>query len=132
MAAERAAALSKAARAFARAARADPSFSRALVDLGTTALRQRIAAQHRPASPWDVKHRRGGLVDIEFVAQYLQLRHAAAEQADFAGLLHELWQQAFLVLLEFVRQRQNFLLHELFGGLIARIVLGLAAPPRAL
>lgn len=36
-------ALSKAARAFARAARADPSFSRALVDLGTTALRQRIA-----------------------------------------------------------------------------------------
>lgn len=36
-------ALSKAARAFARAARADPSFSRALVELGTTALRQRIA-----------------------------------------------------------------------------------------
>jgi len=35
--------LSKAARAFARAARADPSFSQALVDLGTTALRQRIA-----------------------------------------------------------------------------------------
>jgi tetratricopeptide (TPR) repeat protein len=35
--------LSKAARAFARAAQADPSFSRALVDIGTTALRQRIA-----------------------------------------------------------------------------------------
>lgn len=35
--------LSKAARAFARAAEADPSFSRALVDLGATALRQRIA-----------------------------------------------------------------------------------------
>jgi tetratricopeptide (TPR) repeat protein len=35
--------LSKAARAFARAAQADPSFGRALVDLGTTALRQRIA-----------------------------------------------------------------------------------------
>lgn len=34
--------LSKAARAFARAAQADPSFTRALVDLGTTALRQRI------------------------------------------------------------------------------------------
>ena len=43
--------LSKAARAFARAAQADPSFTRALVDLGATALRQRIAprltvAQH--------------------------------------------------------------------------------------
>jgi GWxTD domain-containing protein len=35
--------LSKAARAFARAATADPSYSRALVDLATTALRQRIA-----------------------------------------------------------------------------------------
>ncbi len=44
-------ALSKAARAFARAATVDPTFSRALVDLATTALRQRIAprldvAQH--------------------------------------------------------------------------------------
>jgi GWxTD domain-containing protein len=36
-------ALSKAARAFARAAQADPSFTSALVDLGTVALRQRIA-----------------------------------------------------------------------------------------
>jgi GWxTD domain-containing protein len=44
-------ALSKAARAFARAAQADPSYTSALVDLGTVALRQRIAprltvAQH--------------------------------------------------------------------------------------
>jgi len=44
-------ALSKAARAFARAAAVDPSYSRALVDLANTALRQRIAprldvAQH--------------------------------------------------------------------------------------
>jgi GWxTD domain-containing protein len=36
-------ALSKAARAFARAVEADPSFSAALVDLATTALRQRIS-----------------------------------------------------------------------------------------
>ena len=36
-------ALSKAARAFARAAAVDPSYSRALVELATTALRQRIA-----------------------------------------------------------------------------------------
>jgi tetratricopeptide (TPR) repeat protein len=36
-------ALSKAARAFARAASADPAFSAALVDLAATALRQRIA-----------------------------------------------------------------------------------------
>ncbi len=41
-------------------------------------MRRRIAEQHRDASAWDVKHRRGGLIDIEFIAQYLQLREAAA------------------------------------------------------
>ncbi len=39
-------------------------------------MRLRMAKEHKGASPWDVKHRRGGLVDIEFLAQYLQLRHA--------------------------------------------------------
>jgi glutamate-ammonia-ligase adenylyltransferase len=40
-------------------------------------MRRRMAKEHPGASPWDVKHRRGGMVDIEFIAQYLQLRHAA-------------------------------------------------------
>ena len=39
-------------------------------------MRARIEKEHRAASLWDVKYLRGGLVDIEFVAQYLQLRHA--------------------------------------------------------
>jgi len=37
-----------------------------------------MAEQHRDPPIWEVKHRRGGLVDIEFIAQYLQLREAAA------------------------------------------------------
>jgi glutamate-ammonia-ligase adenylyltransferase len=41
-------------------------------------MRRRIMAQHARPAFWDCKHRRGGLVDIEFTAQYLQLRHAAA------------------------------------------------------
>jgi [glutamine synthetase] adenylyltransferase / [glutamine synthetase]-adenylyl-L-tyrosine phosphorylase len=41
-------------------------------------MRHRIAEQHRDPPAWEVKHRRGGLVDIEFIAQYLQLREAAA------------------------------------------------------
>jgi glutamate-ammonia-ligase adenylyltransferase len=41
------------------------------------AMRARIAETHRNPGFWNVKHRRGGLVDIEFVAQYLQLREAA-------------------------------------------------------
>ncbi|WP_296337081.1 bifunctional [glutamine synthetase] adenylyltransferase/[glutamine synthetase]-adenylyl-L-tyrosine phosphorylase [Reyranella sp.] len=41
-------------------------------------MRDRIA-QHAPAkSAWDFKHLPGGLFDIDFVAQYLALRHAGA------------------------------------------------------
>jgi glutamate-ammonia-ligase adenylyltransferase len=39
-------------------------------------MRSRIAGQHRRPPTWDAKHRRGGLIDIEFIAQYLQLRWA--------------------------------------------------------
>ena len=41
-------------------------------------MRRRIARHHRPEGPWDVKRRPGGLVDAEFVAQYLMLREAPA------------------------------------------------------
>ncbi len=39
-------------------------------------MRQRIAETHSSPQPWDCKHRRGALIDLEFVAQYLQLCHA--------------------------------------------------------
>jgi glutamate-ammonia-ligase adenylyltransferase len=39
-------------------------------------MRARMAKEHTGKSIWDIKHRRGGLVDIEFTAQYLMLRHA--------------------------------------------------------
>ena len=41
-------------------------------------MRARIAREHEARSLWEVKHLRGGLVDLEFLAQYLQLRHAQA------------------------------------------------------
>jgi glutamate-ammonia-ligase adenylyltransferase len=41
-------------------------------------MRRRITEQHRNPPFWDVKHRPGGMIDIEFIAQYLQLRAAAA------------------------------------------------------
>jgi len=40
-------------------------------------MRARMSKEHRGQSRWDIKHRRGGLVDAEFIAQFLQLRHAA-------------------------------------------------------
>jgi glutamate-ammonia-ligase adenylyltransferase len=40
-------------------------------------MRARIAAEKGSSDLWDLKQVRGGLVDLEFIAQYLQLRHAA-------------------------------------------------------
>ncbi len=42
-------------------------------------MRARIDKEHGTDARWNVKHRRGGLVDIEFIAQYLQLRHAPVD-----------------------------------------------------
>jgi [glutamine synthetase] adenylyltransferase / [glutamine synthetase]-adenylyl-L-tyrosine phosphorylase len=42
------------------------------------AMRGRIFREHGDDDPWNLKHVRGGLIDVEFAAQLLQLRHAAA------------------------------------------------------
>ncbi len=47
-------------------------------------MRRRMAREHGTDNPWEVKQRRGGLVDIDFIAQYLQLRWAA----EYPALLH--------------------------------------------
>jgi [glutamine synthetase] adenylyltransferase / [glutamine synthetase]-adenylyl-L-tyrosine phosphorylase len=41
-------------------------------------MRTLMAQEHAAKQPWDIKHWRGGLIDIEFLAQYFQLRYAAA------------------------------------------------------
>src|SRR5262249_1117605 len=41
------------------------------------AMRARIAKEKGSRDPWELKQVRGGLVDLEFIAQYLQLVHAA-------------------------------------------------------
>ena len=43
------------------------------------AMRERIEKANRAPQAWDVKHMRGGLVDVEFLAQYLILRHARSQ-----------------------------------------------------
>ncbi len=39
-------------------------------------MRTAIAKEKGDAEPWDLKYAAGGLIDIEFIAQYLQLVHA--------------------------------------------------------
>jgi glutamate-ammonia-ligase adenylyltransferase len=41
-------------------------------------MRAAIAKEKGDADPWDLKYAAGALVDIEFIAQYLQLAHAGA------------------------------------------------------
>ncbi|CAA0088291.1 Bifunctional glutamine synthetase adenylyltransferase/adenylyl-removing enzyme [Starkeya nomas] len=42
-------------------------------------MRGAIADEKGDDAPWDLKYARGGLIDIEFIAQYLVLAHAANE-----------------------------------------------------
>ncbi len=39
-------------------------------------MREKIAQQFRTQNIWDIKHVPGGLIDLEFIAQYMQLLHA--------------------------------------------------------
>lgn len=51
--------------------RRDPAALRTAV----RAMRERIFKEHGSADPWRLKHARGGLVEMEFTAQFLQLAH---------------------------------------------------------
>ncbi|MDZ4735695.1 MAG: bifunctional [glutamine synthetase] adenylyltransferase/[glutamine synthetase]-adenylyl-L-tyrosine phosphorylase [Rhodospirillaceae bacterium] len=44
-------------------------------------MRRRMAETYPADNLWDVKHWRGGMVDVDFIAQYLQLRHAESNPA---------------------------------------------------
>jgi glutamate-ammonia-ligase adenylyltransferase len=44
-------------------------------------MRRLIAQEKGESDPWDLKLASGGLIDIEFIAQYLVLRHATAHPA---------------------------------------------------
>jgi glutamate-ammonia-ligase adenylyltransferase len=52
-------------------------------------MRRRVLREHPGREPFDVKYRRGGLLDIEFIAQYLVLRHAEAHPEIVTGNTQE-------------------------------------------
>ncbi|HZH28556.1 MAG TPA: bifunctional [glutamine synthetase] adenylyltransferase/[glutamine synthetase]-adenylyl-L-tyrosine phosphorylase [Azospirillaceae bacterium] len=85
-------------------------------------MRRRIDAEFGGAGPWNPKYRRGGLIDAEFVAQYLVLRHAAdhpallrgetvaiLEQAAAEGLLPQAATAALVDTVRLWRRVQGFL-----------------------
>jgi glutamate-ammonia-ligase adenylyltransferase len=50
-----------------------------LADVAT--MRRRMAEHRKVTNPWDLKQVRGGLVDLEFIVQYLLLRHGRDKPA---------------------------------------------------
>lgn len=56
-------------------------------------MRDRTAETHKSESRWEVKHWRGGLLDLEFIAQYLQLREAPAHPEVLAANTAEVFRK---------------------------------------
>ncbi len=78
--------------ALARAILTQPRDSdRLLADVAD--MRRRVFEQHPARSLWEVKHVRGGLVDVEFIAQYLLLRHAATHPEIIVSSIAEAYRQ---------------------------------------
>jgi [glutamine synthetase] adenylyltransferase / [glutamine synthetase]-adenylyl-L-tyrosine phosphorylase len=48
-------------------------------------MRARVEAERATDNPWKTKHARGGMLDLEFIAQYLQLRDAERHPEVLAG-----------------------------------------------
>ncbi len=85
-------------------------------------MRRRIAKEHPAETIWSVKYADGGLIDLDFMAQYLQLRHAAekpevlaiATQQAFAnlaaaGLIDTARAERLIAATRFLRQVQEAL-----------------------
>jgi len=57
-------------------------------------MRQAIAEEKGQDDIWDIKYAAGGMVDIEFIAQYLQLIHAAEKPAILSVNTHQVLENA--------------------------------------
>ncbi|MGO1118042.1 bifunctional [glutamine synthetase] adenylyltransferase/[glutamine synthetase]-adenylyl-L-tyrosine phosphorylase [Rhodovibrionaceae bacterium A322] len=94
-----------------------------------SSMRERIRAAFPGKSLWDAKYRSGGLYDIDFLAQYLQLRHAAEtpeilchssietfEEAAFLGYLSQAEAEQLKYTTILWQRVQNFLRLTIAGS----------------
>jgi [glutamine synthetase] adenylyltransferase / [glutamine synthetase]-adenylyl-L-tyrosine phosphorylase len=97
-------------------------------------MRRRIAQAKGDGDPWDLKLAAGGLIDIEFLAQYLLLRHAHAEPSLICvSTLAVIEIAATRGLLDAVRARDLVNAYRLFSDVtqILRLTLDPGTNPRA-
>lgn len=57
-------------------------------------MRERIAKEHRTNNPWHLKHHRGGLVDIDFIAQYICLREGQQSPSIWRAQAEDIFNEA--------------------------------------
>jgi glutamate-ammonia-ligase adenylyltransferase len=57
-------------------------------------MRERIAKQFPTRNPWALKHIRGGMVDLDFIAQYLVLLHAHTHPSIWHRAAHSVFEEA--------------------------------------
>lgn len=94
-------------------------------------MRQRIAREFQTSNPWALKHVRGGMVDIDFIAQFLVLKHAHGhpaiwhrgargvfEAAEELGLLDPLMATPLTAAKKFLSDLLSLLRVSAPGGLI--------------
>ena len=55
----------------------------AIIRADTAAMREKINAEIKPAGPFDVKYRAGGMIEVAFIAEALQLIHGPADPTLF-------------------------------------------------
>jgi len=92
-----------------------------------TAMRALIAKERVEAGPWNLKLTAGGFIDIEFIAQYLLLRHAHEQPNFYAVSTEPLIEQAAAFGFLAERDATDLLeAHRLFTNVtqIQRITLG--------
>ena len=58
---------------------------RAALAADVAAMRERVRSERGSGGRWSVRYMRGGLLDVEFIAQFLQLLHAAEAPEVLAG-----------------------------------------------
>ncbi len=94
-------------------------------------MRERIAKQFPTHNPWALKHIRGGMVDMDFIAQYLVLRYASEhpsiwhrsarqvfETAQTDGIVNETVTAPLLEAKRFLSDLMSLLRLSASGGLI--------------
>ncbi len=94
-------------------------------------MRTRIAGQFTTRNPWALKHVRGGMVDLDFIAQYLVLRHGPElpalwhrsarqvfEAAQTGGLLDESITAPLIAAKKFMSDLMSLLRLSAPGGVI--------------